>query len=173
MLLITVKRRQSKSSINDYFGNKKKRKGVPYYEFAEFLKDRLEFKVISDSQRSDRLKKKAVKDITRWHFRICEIYLSVTDTSVSKLMQMAQQHKHCAFLPCTHAMKKKAFLLSAENQLVWREKIKGWTSQKSLIIQYQNDLFSMKCCRKLIRKACKYMQHCSRCELKLFSIEII
>lgn len=61
MLLITVKRRQSKSSINDYFGNKKKRKGVPYYEFAEFLKDRLEFKVISDSQRSDRLKKKPSK----------------------------------------------------------------------------------------------------------------
>lgn len=62
---------------------------------------------------------------------------------------MAQQYKHCAFLPCIHIRKKKAFLLPTQ----FREKRKGRTSQKSLIIQYKNQLFSMNCCRELLRKA--------------------
>lgn len=89
----------------------------------------------------------------------------MTYTYFSKITQMAQQYKYCVLLLCTHAMKKKTFLLHIENQLVLRGKIKGSTFQKSPIRQQRKYLFSMKCCRKVIRKASKYMQSCSICEV--------
>jgi len=83
-------------------------------------------KVTQKDDRCKKKKKKREKSYKR-HYETCYFSgttlpifwdLSVTYTSFSKITQTAQRYKYCVLLLCTHAVKKKAFLLQTENQLV-------------------------------------------------------
>lgn len=104
----------------------------------------LDFKVIRKVTHKDlsevkRREKNHTKNITRLvtlSGTTLHIFwdLSVPYTYFNKITQMAQQYNYCVLLLCTHAMRKKAFILQIENQLVLREGI-NITEKPNKIVQ--------------------------------------